>query len=223
MRWAAGWLLISGLLAAEVTDPKPSASDYPVHAAAGAISLGAEYMVRSFQGQGQTFVTSDYLVVLVAVYPSRTDPISVSIRQFTLRINGKPKGIEAQSPPFVAASVKYPDWERRPTLVAGGGIGNAGVILGAPQSGRFPGDPTPPEARTPRRPRVPDQGGPGGIEPREKVLPEEIIVNHALPEGEQRVTVCGYLYFPYRKKTKSIRSLELIYEASGGSATLRLR
>jgi len=161
--------------------------------------------------------------VLVAVYPRRTDPIPVSIRQFKLRVNGKRDALEAQSPPFVAASVKYPDWERRPTLVAGGGIGNAGVIFGPPQSGRFPGDPTPPEARTPRRPRVPDQGGPGGIEAREKVLPEEVIVNNALPEGEQRVAVCGYLYFPYRKKTKSIRSLELIYEGSAGSASLRLR
>ncbi len=214
-------MLLTALLGAEVTDPKQKAADYPVHAVAGTVSVGAEYMVRSYQGRNHTFVTNDYLVVLVAVYPPKFQKIPVSLDQFTLRVNGKT--VHAQMTSFVAASVKYPDWGRDRRVTAAGGLGDVGVILGPTPAPRFPGDPTPTRDRLPRPPRAPDDGRPGGVDPPEPVQPEEIIVTYALPEGECSVPVSGYVYFPYRKKTKSIRSLDLVYNGPDGSATVRLQ
>jgi hypothetical protein len=207
-------------LAANASDPKPSASHYPVHATAGKINLGAEFMVRSFQGQNQTFVTRDYLVVEVAVYPPKFDKIRVSHSQFSLCVNGKKELLSPENPGVVAASLKYRDWGQHPTLSAGGGLG--GVVLGPRSTGRFPGDPTSQGPST-RVPRAPGSDNPGGVEEKEPVRADEVAIANALAEGESPTAVCGYLYFPYKKQAKSIRSLELIYRGPDGGVTLCLR
>lgn len=205
------------------TGPKTSAADYPVHSTAGKVALGAEYMVRSFHGSNQTFVADRYLVVEVAVFPPKFEKLTLSAGQFTLRVNGKKRALLPQPPSFVGASLKYPDWERRPTVIAGGGVGDRGVIFGPPPvTGRFPGDPRPQVGRLPAPPKAPRPDNPAGIETAEPVRAEDVVVETALPEGEISGPVSGYLYFPYKKKTKSIRSLELIYLGPAGEATLKL-
>ena len=53
---------------------------------------------------------------------------------------------------------------------------------------------------------------------------EVSIARSALPEGPTHGPVSGYLFFAFKGKTKSIRSLELLYSSPDGSreATLRL-
>src|SRR2546429_9948229 len=80
-------MLIPGALAAEGAGPKPKAADYPAHAAVGGLEIGAEYMVHSFSGRGQTFIAKDYLVVEVALYTRGADRLELSPGQFTLRLN----------------------------------------------------------------------------------------------------------------------------------------
>jgi hypothetical protein len=47
---------------------------------------------------------------------------------------------------------------------------------------------------------------------------------YALPEGSTASPVSGYLYFAFKGKPASIRSLELVYKKTGGNeVTLRLR
>ncbi len=208
--------------APEGTPVKAAAADYPAQARAGKLDLGAEYMVHSFSGHGQMHVARGYLVVEVALYPPRGEEVNVSSGAFSLRINGKKRAVLAQSPGMVAASLKYPDWERRPRLEAGGGLGNTGVIVGRPEPvERFPGDP-----RTryplPRPPRAPEPEHPGGIERREAPTAAEIAVQSALPEGPARAPVSGFLYFPYRGKARSVKRLELLYEGAEGEAVLKL-
>jgi len=125
-RWVLALLAAGPLLAQGPygTTPKPKAADYPAHAQAGGVWLGAEYLVRSIPARNQTLVTQDYLVVEVALYPPPGQPLVVSDGQFTLRMNGKKQVLHAQAPGFVAASLKYPDWEHRPSLVGYGGAGN---------------------------------------------------------------------------------------------------
>jgi hypothetical protein len=213
---------VPGTIVSEGTPPKDDVSKYPVYAAVGEISIGAEYLVHSFSGQNRTFVAPDYLVIEVAVYPPKGEKLKLASGQFTLRVNGKKRGLFSQPPYFVAASLKYPDWERRPTMTAGAGIGDTGVILGRPPvTGRFPGDPRPTQDRLPRPPRAP-QTDQSGMDTPEPVRAEEIVVRAALPEGEISYPASGYLYFPYKKKPKSIKSLELIYNGPAGAATLPL-
>src|SRR5207244_3227002 len=118
----------------------------------------------------------------------------------------------------VAASIKYPDWEARPRLEADGGVGGYDVILGRPApSERFPGDPRPRQSRLPPRPRVPDQTSPTGeAKPPDEPI-EKIVQRLAFPEGVPTQPVSGYIFFPFRGKTKSIRSLELLYQSNDGT------
>jgi len=205
------------------TTPKSQASEYPVHARVGKFSLGAEYLVHSFSCRNQTFVTSDYLVVEVAGYPAPGEPVEVASGQFVLRLNGKKPLLHAQAPGFVAASLKYPDWERRRSLEVSGGIGDAGVRIGGPaRVERFPGDPRPQQTRLPTPPQAPAPQDPSGLDREPPLRAEEAVVEAALPEGKARGPVSGYLYFAYKGKIKSIRKLELIYSGAAGSVTLGL-
>lgn len=214
-------LLAAGMGCLAGTDPRPKPEEYPASAKAGSIGVGAEYRVRSVSGGGQTWTTKDYLVVEVALYPARGERIEVSHGQFTLRLNGKKNTLLPQAPAFVAAAFKYPDWERRPTVVAEGGMGDVGVIVGRPPATeRFPGDPRPRRQRLPAPPRAPE--GVPGAEPRETPKPEEVVVECALPEDPAAGPVAGYLYFPFKGKTRSVRAVELLYAGPGGGAVLKL-
>ena len=206
------------------TTPKASPGEYAAHAAAGPMELAADFLVRSFSGRGKTFIAGDYLVVEVAVYPPRPEAVLLSSGHFTLRVNGKKQRLFAQAPGMVAASLKYADWENRPSLQAGAGMGDAGVIIGRPpRSERFPGDPVPAQSRLPRPPRAPDARAPGGIDREEPVRAEDVAIETALPEGETRYPVSGHLYFAWKGKPASIKELDLLYEGPAGKAILRLR
>jgi hypothetical protein len=221
-RIAVAFLLISAGLVAQGTTPKAKVEDYSVRGGAGKIALGAEYMVRSIQGGGTTLIAADYLVIEVAVYPPRFEPIPVSSGQFTLRINGRKQVLFNQSPGMVSASIKYADWERRPTLVGGVGGRDGGIIVGQPPTtGRFPGDPRPDQTRLPRPPKAPDQN-PSGVEPKEPIDADQLVAANALPEGEATGPVSGYVFFAYKGKTRKIKSLELLYKGPAGEATLKL-
>jgi hypothetical protein len=115
---------------ADGTEPKPKAADYPAHAEAGAVALGAEYMVHSFAGRKQTFIARDFLVVEVGLFAGAGERIEVSNGQFALRVNRKTMLIP-QAPSFVAASLKYPDWESRPALEAADAPAESAARAGA--------------------------------------------------------------------------------------------
>jgi hypothetical protein len=48
------------------------------------------------------------------------------------------------------------------------------------------------------------------------------INNASLPEGEHSLPRAGLIYFPFKGKTKNIRSLDLLYDGPMGKATLKL-
>jgi len=216
--------LCAALLAGAGTEPKPEAAAYPAHTKLESLSIAAQCLVRSFHGSGETFFLPDYLVIEVALYPAAGTEMAVNSGNFSLRVNNKRTALMSQTPGLVAASLKYPDWRRRPTLVAGAGDGDAGVILGQPQPvERFPGDTRPARTRLPRPPSAPPPANPSGTEAPERPKAEDVVVETALPEGTRSGPVSGYLYFPFRGKPKSIRSLELLYDGPAGPARLRLR
>ena len=222
-RIAAAAVVVCGCAWAQGTKPKAGATEYPAHAEMKDGAIGAENLGHSLSAAKGLTLVRDYLVVEVALY-AKNVPIKMRNEQFLLRINGKKALIGPQTAGMVAASLKYPDWETRPALVAAGGIGNAGVILGQPDPvERFPGDRRPIEQRR----RVPNPVPPAptdssGVE-RQAPEPVEDVVNHlALPEGDIRPPVSGYLFFPFKDKLKSIKTLDLFYEGPLGAATLRL-
>jgi hypothetical protein len=177
-------------------DVRATPAEYPVQGSVADMKVGVEYMVRSFLAEGQSFSIDDYLIVEIGVFPQRE--ANCDLRRFTLRVNGKTV-LQTQTPGFVAASVKYPDWRMRPSLEASAGD----VIVGRqPRVGRFPGDPR--QSPTPRQ-RPPD------VE-HAPVDYERIIKNAALPEGKFNRPVAGFVYFPYDGKLKSIKTVELLID-----------
>ena len=190
--------------------PRSKASDYPAHVALPGMEIGVEYLVHSIPAEKGDYFAREYLVVEVAIFPVTKDSLRVSSGHFTLRINKK-STLSAQSAGTVAAALKYPDWEQRPQMT-----GSAGpVIYGAPQVGRFPGDPTAP--RPMPTPRAPDQADSANIEKQSDLPIEQAISRVALPEGIVPEHVKGCLFFRFEGKLKSIKSLDLIYDAGGNS------
>lgn len=211
--------LFAGSLAAQYgTPPKASEQDYPVHTRADKLAIGAEYLVHSFSGGQESFIARGYLVVEVALFPDKGENLAVNTSQFALRVNGHKQAIAAEGAEFVAASLKYPDWDTRqchPCTEATAGP----VIFGAPAPvGRFPGDP---RAAPGRVPRAPDDNA-AGIEKQPPVKPDELALQTALQEGEHHAPVSGYLFFPYQGKSSRIHKLELDYTGAAATTTLAL-
>ena len=169
------------------------------------------------------YLAEGFLVVEVTFYPPKDEAPLVAIGHFTLRLNGRKPELLAQAPPFVAASLRHPDMQQRPELVASAGVGDAGVIVGRrPPTERFPGDPRTTRDRLPP-PRAPTGEDRSGIERPEPARPEDVAVAQALPEGPAKGPIACYLYFPWRGKAKELKKVELLYHSPGGAATLALR
>lgn len=206
------------LAAVAWTQPREKASDYPEHARLADREIGVEYLVHSIPVERGVLVAPDYLVVEVAVFPLTLAGVNVSAGEFTLRINGKKTPVYAQSPGMVAASLKYPDYERtRPRLVAQAGP----VIIGGSQPvARFPGDPS--ARRPPPVAQAPDAPDRGATEKEAELPIEEQVARAALADEHTTRPRRGVLFFPYQGKTKSIRSLELVYEPGEGAAPVKI-
>jgi hypothetical protein len=197
------------LLAIHAQDaPRSKASDYPAHIAIPGMEIGAEYLVHSIPNEKGDYFAKEYLVVEVAIFPTGKDRLKTSSGRFTLRINKKSTLI-AQSAGIVAAALKYSDWEQRPQMTASAGP----LVYGAPQGGRFPGDPTTPR---PLPTPVPNQTD-SNIEKQSDLPIDEAISRAALPEGIIAEHVKGCLFFRFEGKLKSIKSLDLIYDAGSAS------
>ena len=210
------------------TAPRASAEAYPAHAQSDTFAIGAEYLAHTFTDGAQTFFTPHYLVVDVAFYPALGKQIKVAASGFTLHINGK-RGIPPQLPGFVAADLKYPDWEQQrgveasvETLDAGGNPAG-GVSIGRPRiEKRFPDDNRPAQSRVPPLPRAPDPRQSAGIDRPPAASADEVAVDFALLEDPTKAPTGGYIYFPYRGKLKSIRSLEMRYQQEERTIVIRL-
>lgn len=68
-----------------------------------------------------------------------------------------------------------------------------------------------------RMPGTPQSGGPD-----EQMTIEDRIKHSAVPEGDVRTPFAGLLFFPFRGKTKAIKTLELMYEGPAGKIALKL-
>jgi len=204
MRLLAILLLLSLANGAFAIDARNSPADYPAPGEVQDFRLGVDYLVRSFLADGQSFSIDDYLIIEVGIFPQ--GEAKVDYRRFNLRINGK-RTLAAQSAGMVAASIKYPDWRSKPTLVGTVGMpgGRDVVVARPPAVPRFPGDE--------RRTQGPDIGERSKTEAeRPSIDYDQLVKRSALPEGKFNKPVAGFLYFPYDGKLKSIGAVDLLID-----------
>ena len=214
-------LCAAGLMFAQGTETKRKAEEYEVHGQSKTGEIGAEYMVHSYSRGEQMFIAKDYLVVEVAIFPPKGTQYEVTPTDFSLRINGKQEVLHAVQPTMVAADMEHPDYKNErdgPHVQATAGTNEGGVSVGGP-----PANPNPfPGSQKPGTPRYPPveipRDNPGGVK-KEPLNPTEVLMQTALVEGLHRGPTSGFLYFPYRRKMSSLKSLELIY----ADAVLKLK
>jgi hypothetical protein len=150
--------------------------------------------------EGSTLTTEEYVVVEVGVFGPEGTRAKLSANDFSLRINKKKSALESQPFGLVMSSVKDPEWEppksaaKSKTSMGGGGEG---------------------ESKEPPAPvKVPL--------PVQRAMAQRV-QKAALPEGDRTLPQAGLIFFQHRGKVQNIQSLELIYEGSGGKATLNLQ
>jgi len=211
-------IVASAVACAGELAPRPNAEAYPVRASASTFSIGAEFAGRGVMASGASWPTGEYLSIEVGAFPERDATIDLKLSDFSLRINGEKVPHVAYAATMVAASVRNTGLARQKGLEVGGGVGPVDVVYGRPRQTepRFPGDPG---ARQPMPPPAPQQK-PAETEP--QLTASEAIIEYALPLGETRIPVAGFLYFHFEGKASKIRTLELLYKTERGEVRLKL-
>jgi hypothetical protein len=185
-------------------DTRRSASEYPVHGAAGDIAVAAEFHYRALDRGRDAIFLREGLVVEVALFASGKQRVPVSASKFWLRVNGK-KLLLAIHSGLVLSQDRYGS---QPALNVQVMDGN--VQIGGPAERQLPEE----SGRQAPVPRVEDPNLPQ----REAPSMAELLDQMALPEGKRSLPIAGLVYFHYKKKMKSIKKLELIYESPTGEA-----
>jgi len=180
--------------------PRATPADYQAHTQAGTLTLAAEFMRHSVPTPEATYSTEDFVIVEAGLFGPPQARLTLSIGDFSLRINGRKMASPSQPYGLSFSSLKDPEWEPpskpkadKPTLDAGGGKAD---------------DSFKPIIRMP-------------IELKRTM--QQRVQRASMPEGDRALPAAGLLYFEYRGKPESIRSLELIYSGPAGKATLALQ
>jgi hypothetical protein len=182
--------------------PRATPGDYQAQARAGNVTIAAEFTGHSVPKPEGPLSTEDYVVVETGFYGAPGTRLTLSVDDFSLRINGKKKPFPSQPFGLVASSLKDPQWippdqgESKSKSKGGlstGGQGDSG---------------TPPPVHVP-------------IELQRAMA--QYIDKASLPEGDRALPQAGLLFFEYRGKRQGIHSLELLYSGPAGKATLELQ
>jgi len=208
--------LFAGLLFAGDTGirPRGDSVDYPGHASAGGVSVGAAGIAP--KEVAKLFATdlnrAGYVVVEVAVYPDGRD-LDLQTRDFMLRIGSDTTTIRPSSAQTIAGILGKKYAPPKPKLP-----GNVSVYTGTTvgyETGTYNGQ---------RRGGVYTEStvgvgvgdpGPVGTPPpppgRDATTIEQELSSGALPEGKTTQTVAGYLYFARPSGVKLPATLHLTY------------
>ena len=181
----------------------PKATDYPAHAKARDLDLGARYLPHGLPPGAPISAGKDFLVLEVGIFPGAKSPVTLSKNQFTLNVDGKELPAVAPQPDSPEASI---------TPQRDSNTRNKNAQLGgAPQ---FDRSRTSQETETlPRHPISlrSDSATTGDSAPKT-----------ALPEGLTSKPVSGYLFFHFVGDLNSVRSIELVYSSSGTKTRIRV-
>jgi len=181
--------------------PRAAPSDYQAHAQAGTMTVVGEFMGHAVPAPEGPLTTEDYVVVEAGLFGPADARIKLSIDDFSLRINGKKTRLPSQPYVLVTRSLKDPEW-------------------------------TPPGAAEPKSKGSFGTGGQSdsNLPPPVVHVPIELqramarhVQKAALPEGDRALPQAGLIFFQYRGKRETIRSLELNYDGPAGQATLTLQ
>jgi hypothetical protein len=183
--------------------PRATPGDYQAQVQAGTVTIAAEFKGHSVTSPEKTLTTEEYVVVELGLFGPPEARIKLSIEDFSLRVNGKKAPLPSQPYGLVAKTLKDPDWVP-PESAAPKSKGSFGGSGGGAGQNDLPPSP----------PKVP-------IELQRAMA--QRVQKASLPEGDRPLPQAGLIFFQYRGKSESIRSIELLYAGPAGTATLALQ
>ncbi len=182
--------------------PRLAPSDYLAQAKVGSITIAADFTGHGIPNAEDPLNSEDFVAVEVGLFGAPDAHLTITASEFSLRINGKKSALPSQPWGLVAKNIKDPNWtppEAEEGQKSKSSFGTGGQLAGSPP-------PLPPKP------------------------PIELLRNWqqrlkraALAEGDRALPQAGLLFFQYRGKLESIKSVELLYEGPAGSATLTLQ
>jgi hypothetical protein len=224
-RWLAAGLAciaVFAFAAPKGTVARSTALKYPAHAEQEGFAMGA--VLLTSQESRSNFV-SDLshccLVVEVALYPQKGQPVDVSLNDFSLRTIGTDTAVKAGSAKLISGTLQKKAAASRDVVVSPSvGVGYESGTVYDPMTGQ------------PRRGGgvytqtgvgvgIGSPGGQGGGTDADRKVMETELDEKSLPEGAVVKPVAGYLYFPLAKKAKNAR-YELEYTLNGTKVVLPL-
>jgi hypothetical protein len=189
------------------TVPRSSAEKYAAHANHEGVSVGAELLTRKeVAKEFAANVNRCCIVVQVAVYPAKDEPLDVSLGDLMLIVEGSNTSVRPRSATVIAAQLE------RKNASGGGVTASTGVGVGY-ESGTYTDPVTGQTLRghgvyTSTHAGVSATNGvppPVGDHDREAI--ERELSSKGLPEAKTTIPVSGYLYFslPQQKKDTKYR------------------
>jgi hypothetical protein len=183
--------------------PRSAPSDYSAHGQAGTVTVAAEFTGHNVATQEGLLTTEEFVVIEAGMFGPPDARLTLSIDDFSLRVNGAKKVLAREPYELVTKSLKDPDYEEPESNKSDKTVLNTG----GKQDGTDPN--APPPALVP--------------------IPFEIrrgwqlrVKRDSMPIGDRPLPQAGLLFFPYSGATKGIRSLELMYAGPAGKVTLSL-
>lgn len=178
-------------------------SDYQVQAKAGDFTIAAEFTGHGIPNAESALNSEDYVAVEVALFGPPEAHLTITASDFSLRINGRKEPLPSQPWGLVAKNIRDPEWV--PPEAADSKSKGSGLSAGGNR----------------------EAGSPPPVTPKP---PIELLRNWqqrvrraAIAEGDRALPQAGLLFFQYRGKAESIRSVELLYDGPAGKASLTLQ
>jgi hypothetical protein len=184
--------------------PRATPGDYFANAAAGTVTIAAEFTGHGIPSPQGVLLSEEYVMVEVAFFGPPDARLTIAATDFSLRVNGKKNNLPSQPYGLVGKEAKDPEW----TPPEGSAPPKSKGSMGGASTGQEAGAPPP------LPPKVP-------IELRRNW--QARIQRAAVSEGDRALPQAGLLFFQHRGKIENIRSVELIYAGPAGTATLTLR
>ena len=180
------------------TPPRSGPGDYQTRVQTGKYTIAADFTGHAINTLTGNLTDEGFVMVEVAAYGPAGEHLTLSLGDFTLRLNGNKKAIEPQPYSFILPTLRDPEWE-------------ANI-------------PVPDEKKKKKSQTSEDLAAPPPPPP---VYPIEIRREMAervrkiqLPLGDRALPQAGILFFPYGGRSDKLRSIELLYSGPTGKATL---
>jgi len=211
--------------------PRGDAADYPSHATAPEVALGAAMIPPS---QVKKLFATDlngggYIVVEVSVYPEAGHEVDVAPGDFLLQMGPNSETLRAVSPAAIAAILqkkntpppppKRGDITVVPTATIGYESGGYDPVTGQRTHGVYTGVGVGVGVGGAGAPPV---AGPAATD-RDRGTMQQELEDKALPEGKTTMPVAGYLYFPKPVGKLKNPASELTWYGAPRQLKLRLK